>query len=247
MIFLKINRKLFLSLTLGFVLFTIIGTQTHELGHIAVAESLGYETTLSYGSMSHNHQGFSKDKDVLAWRKMFKEIGAYDKFSEEEKKQANELYDKIKFKFPTNPEHNFYITLGGPAQTILTCFIGLFILAYRSRRTAEEFKWIDWLALFLSLFVLREVFNTVMAGVSYIIKGKKSFSGDEFHISSYLGFNQWTVPIMTAMLGAVIASFVIFMILPKKYRFTCILAGFLGGISGFVLWFNYLGPWLFRY
>ncbi|EDP96009.1 hypothetical protein U8527_13960 [Kordia algicida OT-1] len=101
----------------------IIGTQTHELGHIAVAESLGYETTLSYGSMSHNYEGFSKDAAVIEWRKMFKELGSYENFTEEE--------------------------------------------------------------------------------------------------------------------------FVIFMIVPLRYRFAFILTGFFGSITGFILWFNYFGSWLF--
>ena len=224
---------------------TIIGTQTHELGHIAVAKSLGFETTLSYGSMSYNHKGFSKDKDVLAWRKMFEEIGAYEDFFPEQKKKANELYDNIRAKYPNDPEKSFYVTLGGPAETILTSFLGLFILAFRNTNRKEGFKTIDWIGVFLSLFILREVFNTVMAAAKYIIKGTNRFSGDEFGISTYLGFNQWTIPIMTAILGAIIASFVIFMIIPKKYRFTFILAGFTGSIIGFVLWFNYLGPWMF--
>lgn len=36
---------------LCFILFTIIGTLSHELGHIVPAKILGYQTTLHYGSM----------------------------------------------------------------------------------------------------------------------------------------------------------------------------------------------------
>lgn len=245
MSFCKISWNHFWIFVVGFMLSTIIGTQTHELGHIAVAESLGYETTLSYGSMSHNYEGFSEDEAVIEWRKMFEEIGSYDNFTKNQKERANTLYDTIKLKFPNNPTHSFYVTLGGPAQTILTCFIGLFLLAYRNTTREEHFKTIDWLAVFMSLFILREVFNTVKAGIIHFIKGTNRFSGDEFGISTYLGFNQWTVPIMTAILGAIIAGFVIFMIVPLRYRCTFVLAGFFGSIIGFILWFNYLGPWLF--
>lgn len=241
----KIYWKLLWLFSLGFFFATIIGTQTHELGHIAVAESLGYETTLSYGSMSYNVEGFSADEDVIAWRKIFEDLDSDEKLSETENEIANALLKKIETKFPSNRLHSLYITIGGPAQTILTCFLGLFILAYRNTNKQESFKFIDWLAVFMSLFILREVFNTVVALGSYLINGVNNFSGDEFGISIHLGFNQWTIPIMTAILGAIIASFVIFMIVPKRYRFTFILAGFLGSISGFILWFNYLGPWLF--
>jgi len=244
--FFKLHWKYFWRFVLGFFIATIIGTQTHELGHIAVAESLGYETALSYGSMRYHAKGFSADKDVIAWRKMFEEHGTYDTFSEDQKEKANALYKKIGAKFPFNAKHGFYVTLGGPIQTILTCFIGLFILAYRGSNRQENFKFLDWLAVFMALFVLREVFNTVMAGFSYITKGITNFSGDEFGISTYLGFNQWTIPIMTAILGAIIASFVIFMIVPKRYRFTFILAGFVGSIVGYMSWFGYVGPLLFN-
>ncbi|MGH1383460.1 hypothetical protein [Kordia sp.] len=245
MSFFKLYWKWFGVFSLGFLLATIIGTQTHELGHIAVAESLGYKSTLSYGSMTYNVEGFYVDEDVITWRKMFEENNDYSEFSEAEKSKLYTLRKRIEAKFPLNDKHSLYVTIGGPAQTILTCFIGLFILTYRSSNQQENFKFIDWLAVFMSLFILREVFNTVMATGSYLINGTTSFSGDEFDISRILGFNQWTIPIMTAILGAIIASFVIFMIVPKKYRFTFILAGFMGSISGFVLWFYYLGPWLF--
>jgi hypothetical protein len=47
----KIDFRLFFKLSLAFVLFTIIGTLTHELGHIIVAKLLGYHTHLAYGFM----------------------------------------------------------------------------------------------------------------------------------------------------------------------------------------------------
>jgi hypothetical protein len=245
MIRLQIHWTYFWWFVLGFFIATIVGTQTHELGHIAVAESLGYETKLNYGSMSYNHQGFSRDEDVIVWRKLFKKYGDYDNFTDAQKRASNLLFDKIKKKYPTNTTYSFYITLGGPAQTILTCFIGLFILAYRTNNRQEYFKLLDWFAVFLSLFILREVFNTVMAGASYVIQGTSYFSGDEFRISRYLGLNSWTIPILTAILGAIIASFVIFMIVPKKYRFSFIFAGFVGSITGYISWFYAVGPWLF--
>ncbi|MEM6720675.1 MAG: hypothetical protein AAF611_15205 [Bacteroidota bacterium] len=245
MSFFKVYRNYFWKFVLGFFVATIIGTQTHELGHIAVAESLGYETTLYYGSMSYNLRGFADDEDVIAWRKLFENRNSSSDLTQEEQQKATELYKKVQGKFPSNPTHAFYVTLGGPIQTILTAFIGLFILAYRGTNRQEDFKWLDWLAVFMSLFILREVFNTVMAAGSYLINGIEYFGGDEFRISLYLGFNQWTIPIMTAILGAIIASFVIFMIVPKRHRFTFILAGFTGSIIGFIAWFEYLGPWIF--
>ena len=38
------NYHHLISIVLAFVVFTIIGTLSHELGHIAVAKYLGYQT-----------------------------------------------------------------------------------------------------------------------------------------------------------------------------------------------------------
>ncbi len=69
----KIDIKYLKFITLGFVLFTIIGTISHELGHIIVAKSLGYETALYYGSMNYYPKGYLDDKDVIAFKNLTKD------------------------------------------------------------------------------------------------------------------------------------------------------------------------------
>ncbi|MBC8757343.1 hypothetical protein H2O64_21925 [Kordia sp. YSTF-M3] len=245
MIQFKILWKWVVIFSLGFVVCTIVGTQTHELGHAAVAQSLGYETELYYGSMTYYHKGYFEDADVKKLDAFYDRNGSFKNFTEADKKHADQLQAIIDEKFPYNETHSFLVTLGGPLQTILTSFLGLFILTYRKSKKRREFKRYDWIAIFLSLFVLREVFNTFMATVSYFINGTNNFHGDEFRISSYLDVHQWSIPILTGVFGTIIAVYVIFKIIPLKYRFTFIISGFLGSISGFILWFNYLGPWLF--
>lgn len=245
MIQFKILWKWLLIFSLGFVVCTIVGTQTHELGHVAVSQSLGYETKLYYGSMTHYHKGYFEDTDVQKLHAFYDNKDSFEDFTEADREYERELRVIINEKFPENKTHNFLVTLGGPAQTILTCFLGLFILTYRKSKKRKKFKLYDWIGIFLSLFILREVFNAVMAVASYLINGTNSFSGDEFRISNYLDIHQWSIPIITGLLGMMIAVYVIFKIIPLKYRFTFIIAGFLGSISGFILWFNYLGSWLF--
>ena len=48
------DLKKFLIIVIGFILFTIVGTQSHELGHILVAKFFGYKTSLNYGSMTYS-------------------------------------------------------------------------------------------------------------------------------------------------------------------------------------------------
>lgn len=42
------DKKLFFYLIVGFIITTIIGTVSHEFGHFAVAEYLGYDAKISY-------------------------------------------------------------------------------------------------------------------------------------------------------------------------------------------------------
>lgn len=44
----KIDKTLLLYLSLGFVIFTIIGTLSHESGHYIVAKILGYDASIHY-------------------------------------------------------------------------------------------------------------------------------------------------------------------------------------------------------
>ncbi len=45
------RKKSFFIFTITFMLFAVIGTLTHEYGHILAAKSFGYKTYLHYGSM----------------------------------------------------------------------------------------------------------------------------------------------------------------------------------------------------
>ncbi|MBQ0785943.1 MAG: hypothetical protein KBT69_00475, partial [Oceanihabitans sp.] len=68
-----------------------------------------------------------------------------------------------------------------------------------------------------------------------------NFYGDEFGISRYIGFNQWIVPSISFILGLAISLFIIFKVIPIKYRFSFIISGFIGGLLGFAIWFGFLG------
>lgn len=72
------------------------------------------------------------------------------------------------------------------------------------------FKTFDWLAVFLSLFWLRQVFNLVVSIGSEIISPNGTwFCGDEYYLSKDLGIWSGSISLATAIIGAVIASGVI--------------------------------------
>lgn len=241
------NIKSLLILTIGFILFTVIGTISHEYGHIIVAKSFGYETTLHYGSMNYLPKGYLEDKDVIAVRDLTKDYVdiEYDSWPKDIKEKTEE-YNNILQKRYWNKKSNsgLLVTVGGPLQTTLTGTIGLLILLWRRKSIYKNgLKVLDWLAIFLSLFWLREIFNLVTSiGVELISPNGTWFGGDELYISQSLNLWSGTISLILATIGTIIAIYVVFRIIPKKIRLTFILSGFIGGIVGFILWMNIIGP-----
>lgn len=235
---------------LTFITFTIIGTLSHEFGHIAVAGFLGYETKLFYGSMEYYPRGYKESEHFIKLRELGnryeQEELKFEELNETQKGEIESQWEAINQEFPVNETHDLLVTLGGPLQTIATSVFGLSILWYRRSKYKKEFLILDWLGVFLGLFILREVFNTVTGLLEIVFYGDKGFVGDEFGISTHFGLNQWVVPIITMLLGFVIALYIIFKVIPLKYRFSFILSGFLGGLAGFGIWFGFLGEMLFR-
>lgn len=241
------NIKSLLILTIGFILFTVIGTISHEYGHIIVAKSFGYETTLHYGSMNYLPKGYLEDKDVIAVRDLTKDYVdiEYDSWPKDIKEKTEE-YNNILQKRYWNKKSNsgLLVTVGGPLQTTLTGTIGLLILLWRRKSIYKNgLKVLDWLAIFLSLFWLREIFNLVTSiGGELISPNGTWFGGDELYISQSLNLWSGTISLILATIGTIIAIYVVFRIIPKKIRLTFILSGFVGGIVGFILWMNIIGP-----
>ena len=243
----SIDIKHLIFITLGFVLFTIIGTVSHEYGHIIVAKTLGYETTLHYGSMNSYPKGYSNDKDVIAFKNLTKDYVdvKYDSWPKELKDKAQEYKNILEKRYWNEKSNNdLFITIGGTLQTTLTGTIGLLILIWRRKIICKKgMRTLDWLVVFLSLFWLREVFNLVTSiGGELISPNGTWFGGDELYISRDLNLWSGTIPIILATIGTVIAIYVVFKIIPKKIRLTFILSGFVGAIMGFILWMHIIGP-----
>lgn len=245
-----LNPKLLIYLILAFILATVVGTLTHEGGHIAVAKYYGYETTLHYASMNYNRPSdtlWRADFDtvqVIYWR--HKDAIDNDKpYPESERKDS--LWQAIsKVRTAVNTKHSGrIITIGGPLQTLLTSIVGIFILFYRRKSIeAKGMKLWDWLAVFLALFSLRFVSNMTLSIASEIWKPNGTYfgNGDEAKLARSLELPLGTFAIPLFCMGLAIALWVIFKVLPARYRITFILSGLIGGVLGFVLWMDWLGP-----
>lgn len=241
-----IDIKSLLILTIVFILFTAIGTISHECGHIAVAKMFGYETKLHYGNMNYYPKGYLEDKDLKALKSLTKDSVNidYDSWPQETQEKTKEYNNLLQKRYwnEKSPK-GLLVTIGGPLQTIITGTIGLIILLRRRKTIYRNgLKIFDWLAIFLSLFWSREIFNLVASiGREIISPDGIWFGGDELRISQRLNLWSGTIPIILATLGLLVSAYIVFAIVPKNMRLTFILSGLVGGISGFILWMNIIG------
>ena len=218
-------------LSISFVLLTIIGTLMHEMGHIVPAKLLGYETTLHYGSMRWERKSLKYSNQL------------FRKYTEKAKVPQLEL-DKLDILKKREIDHGLWISLGGPIQTMLTGFLGIFIL-YIRRDTLKtnEFDFLDWIGVFLAFFWSRQIFNLFTGTLSFLLGNASSpFGGDEAKISTSLNLHAGTIGIITGLISVIICSYVVFKVVPRRYKVKFMIFGLLGSIGGYILWFYVLGP-----
>lgn len=221
-------------MSLAFSLSTVIGTVSHEYGHYTVAKSLGYSSTVSYSYINWYDNKTIPFVDSV-FSKYSKELESNLDFPG--KKEFEKIQDK-------QIKDSFWITLGGPIQTMLTGTIG-FILLQHQRKKIFETKSIHlyrWLCIFLALFWLRPLANSVTWTIGYFINGKFSLNGDVIKLALSLGLPKETLAVSTAIIGFAVLIFVIFKIIPSDKRFTFISAGLFGGIFGYLFWLSWVGP-----
>lgn len=137
----------------------------------------------------------------------------------------------------------FWITLVGPLQTMLVGIIGMILICKNriSFRNVALLSVKQWIIIFATLFLLRFSFNFLSSIPSWIVRGKLIGRSDEIKIARYLEWPTWSVSLFFASIGFIILVWIVFYVVPIKQRFTFILAGLIGGISGFVLWLDLFG------
>lgn len=202
---LKIELKLLLYLMLGFILATVVGTVSHEYGHVLMAKHYGLEAEVYYG--------------YSTWHRP----------------------DSMP---PLTTLKRFWIVFGGPLQTLLTGTIGLFLL-YKYRESclkASALSFGQWVLVFVALFWLRFSFNFVQSIPRWIQRGQLTGRSDEIRMARMLEWPTWSVSLFLAVFGFLVLGWIVLKVIPKSQRLTFILAGLLGGIAGFVLWLDWLGP-----
>lgn len=231
----KINLKAFVYLMLTFIAMTVIGTVSHELGHYSAAKLLGYDASINYRSASYWDDDLSEYFNDIFHKYSF-EIKNKLPFAEKEEYYA--LIEK-------HHKNAFYITLGGPLQTMLTGTLGVLLLLINRKKyiKVNSVSVSGWMLIFMSLFWLRQTANLCMSVFSYLLKGRISFKSDETKLALYLNLNIWTIKMITGFLG-IIVLLIILKLIPKRLLITFILAGCVGGVLGFYLWLVKFGQYI---
>lgn len=234
MLLFKFDIKLFLFLSLAFILSTIVGTVSHEFGHYTVAKYLGYSSSVSYGytNWDDNRTRPFIDSTYSKYNDQIVSNADFPRKKEFQVIQQKQMKD------------DFWITLGGPIQTMLTGTIGLILLLFQRKKIFDtnRINFYQWFCIFLCLFWLRQFANLVTWTIGYFINGKFSLNGDEIGLALSLKLPKETLALSTAIIGLAVLIFVIFRIIPINKRITFISAGLLGGIFGYAFWLFWVGP-----
>lgn len=227
-----LQPRLLIYLILGFILATIVGTVTHELGHIAVAKKLGYETELHYGFM--NYLSNAKTNEFRAFKEEHRSLLKSGKNSPE-KEKFEAMSKKLK-------AESSLVTLGGPLQTMVTGTLGFLMIWFNRKSIKARLTFLQWTFIFLAFFWSRQIFNFLTWSINYLLDGKPSMRSDEPRISYGFHWPIWSFGLITAIIAAILVGYITFFLIPKQQRFTFITAGIIGCCIGFILWMGVLGP-----
>ena len=217
-----LHFRLFIYLVLGFILATVVGTLTHEYGHIVFAKMLGYKTELHYSSCSI-YDGPT-------------EINLKESFSN---KTTTYNHDKLISQY--NYEQTL-ITMSGPIQTMVTGTFGFLLLWFNRKKIDDRLTLLQWSFVFLTFFWARQIFNFLFATLRFLKTWKWSGYSDEIFIARHYQWPIWSVTFLTALTATILLITVTFRFIPKQQRFTFISAGLTGSIIGFPLWMKVIGP-----
>jgi hypothetical protein len=225
------SQKYIFSFIIVFILFTPIGTITHELGHLFVAKTLGYETTLHYSSVNWNN-------------KLVKNLWSqYERFKIEIDNNLDfEGHEQYKADVKMLNKHSLLICIGGVTQTIAFGLVAFILLIYRIIIKKENFTLFHWLLSFVSLFWLREVFNLISGIIKgFYLKNNIYFYGDEAKIARLLELHEGTLLLPLGII-AILISLMILKIIPNNRKKEFIIAALIGCPIGYILWMIIIGP-----
>jgi hypothetical protein len=226
------NIKFALSIYFTFITFTVIGTLTHEFGHFIVGRYLGYNSSIHYGSTSWGKSDlhdkinsiYTQNEDLIDSKKDFPQRKEFEILT---KKAENDKFWKI---------------LGGLISNTLIGSIGFVLVLWFKRKYSYAQTISHWFCLFLTLFWLRQPNNLFTWLIKKRMNGVSVSHGDEIRLARYFNLPLGSIIWVTGIIGVIICGYAILKFVSRDKLRTFLISGFLGGVSGYVLWFKILGP-----
>ncbi len=142
-----------------------------------------------------------------------------------------------------NSEQYFWFIMGGPISTWLVVAGGLCVILWKYRPMHSEQKPMGLgqaAALIASTFSLRFIFNAGAYFISHTLLLNTS-NADEVKIADYLGISPDLTMYGSALVGLLVVLAALYYI-PRPQRYIILMSGFLGGVLGYLFWYNWLGP-----
>jgi hypothetical protein len=215
-----------------FILHTVAVTLIHESGHFIVGRYLGYDSEIHYGFTSSKGSELSNKLKKI----YFENKESIDSGKDYPQKQEREKLMK------KSEKNGFWFVSGGPFTNILIGSIGFVLVIWLRKRYNFATSNFHWFCLFLTFFWMRQPNNLLAWIVKIPINRNNIYSGDEIKLARYLNLPLGSIIWTTGILGLLICGYVILKFIPRDKLFIFLISGFLGGVSGIILWLKILGP-----
>jgi hypothetical protein len=214
-----------------FVAVTLIGMTLHESIRKAEARSLGYESHYGrgWGQLFFRSEEMQSDFNPI-WETNRKAIRSKGYFKDKNR------WDTL---VSLDTEDHALIELSGFIFTFSVSLVGLILLFLRRRTREQQFGWLDWAGVILSLFIVKELvtsLNWILRGFMLCEQAKFAFY---FHLPVW--GTQWVI----LGLSVFVSLFVLFKFVPRNRVLPFVIAGIPGGVTGIVLWLFFIGKMVF--
>lgn len=231
------NVNLFLRAVLASITLTIIAILIQLFSFYPLAKFFSYEISISY-----NQTGMCKksEKDTIVERvngyTIYKN-GMNVDFIQKNKQIESVTQQKVE-----------QVLIWSVAPTIFI-LLGTLGFVYLLKKNKQKFVPIDlsfknWVAIFLSLFWLRELFLLLIYLFVLIMKKEDLLIINEINIADTIEVSPLLILLPLGLIAIFICYTVIFIFIPKAQRSVFIFAQLLGCITGVLLWFKIIGPLL---
>jgi hypothetical protein len=214
------------------IIIALVGITAYETVRTCEAQVLGYDQVcFDWGFGQVFFSNAELDSIVIQMKRTnYEAIVSGADFSEKVEWEALKAQDK---------KNHAFIELSGYIFSVCVSLIGLVILISRRKKHNEQFAVLDWVGVFLSLFIVKEVvFSLVRVALGFTLCEHAALA------------NQFNLPVMGfewfwVIVGSAFTSFVLIRFVPRTKLIPFVLGCILGSMTAGGIWLFILGKIVF--